>query len=50
MNDPGLDDPISQNAGAIESERDEKAAAEEDMAFLNPRLIYGSVDECRPCR
>ena len=37
MNDPGLDDPISQQADAVEKERNEKAAAEEDMAFLNPR-------------
>ena len=45
MNDPGLDDPISQNANAVEKERNESAAAEEDMAFLNPRSLCSSIVE-----
>jgi potassium channel subfamily K, other eukaryote len=40
MNDPGLDDPISNNAKVVESqkelnERDE--AEENEQAFLDPR-------------
>jgi potassium channel subfamily K, other eukaryote len=39
MNDPGLDEPISNDAKDVENqEKDEKDAKEEDeQAFLEPR-------------
>ena len=41
MNDPGLDEPISNDAKDVENqERDEREEKEEDeQAFLAPRLV-----------
>ena len=41
MNDPGLDEPISDDAKDIENQqRDEKDEREEDeQAFLEPRYV-----------
>lgn len=43
MNDPGLEEPISNDAKAVEEnrEKDEHAEAEEDeQEFLDPRYVH----------
>ena len=44
MNDPGLDEPISNDAKDVENqERDARDEKEEDeQAFLEPRSVYPS--------
>jgi potassium channel subfamily K len=41
MNDPGLDEPISKDAKAVENqEKDERDEKDEDeQAFLEPRYV-----------
>lgn len=46
MNDPGLDSPISEEAKAMENEKqsDEQDEVEEDeQAFLAPRYLFSDV-------
>lgn len=46
MNDPGLDEPIKENANKVEQngEEDEKALEiEDEQAFLNPRFAFSKI-------
>ena len=44
MNDPGLDEPIRNDAKTVEEEspNNEKDEADDDQAFLTPRLVLKS--------
>lgn len=47
MNDPGLEDPISNNAKVIENQKEsdeEDEADENEQAFLTPRFAFPDND------
>lgn len=49
MNDPGLDDPIQENAREVEQDSDEdewELERQEEQTFLNPR---SSASGCQSC-
>ena len=48
MNDPGLDEPISNSANAIQEEMgdEEDAEKEEEQAFLDPRSCPSHMPVC----